>query len=124
MTEALQIPVIGIGAGPHTSGQVLVYHDLLGVMHHPHHAKHVPSFCKQYAQLGTQIHTALSAYRDEVRSSEFPQAGQYSPYRMAAEEEQAFLAMLRRDEEMRKKDAEMIGKKLVEADEYEVAKLY
>jgi hypothetical protein len=43
---------------------------------------------------------------------------------MAAEEEQAFLAMLRRDEEMRKKDAEMIGKKLVEADEYEVAKLY
>ena len=49
------MPTIGIGAGPHTSGQVLVYHDLLGMMHHPHHAQHVPSFCKRYATVGENI---------------------------------------------------------------------
>ncbi len=52
ITAALKIPTIGIGAGPSCSGQVLVYHDLLGMMSHPHHAKVTPKFCKQYAQVG------------------------------------------------------------------------
>ena len=47
--------------------QVLVYHDLLGMMQHPHHAKVTPKFCKQYAAIGTSIQSALQQYRDEVR---------------------------------------------------------
>ncbi|GFP81325.1 3-methyl-2-oxobutanoate hydroxymethyltransferase 2 mitochondrial [Phtheirospermum japonicum] len=45
-TSALQIPTIVIGAGPFCSGQVLVYHDLLGMLQHPHHAKVTPKFSK------------------------------------------------------------------------------
>ncbi|GFH29745.1 3-methyl-2-oxobutanoate hydroxymethyltransferase, partial [Haematococcus lacustris] len=55
ITASLTIPTIGIGAGPATSGQVLVYHDLLGMMSHPHHAKVTPKFCKQYAHVGQAI---------------------------------------------------------------------
>ena len=47
--------------------QVLVYHDLLGMMQHPHHAKVTPKFCKQYGAIGTAIQIALQQYRDEVR---------------------------------------------------------
>ncbi|KAH0777225.1 hypothetical protein KY290_008636 [Solanum tuberosum] len=50
-TSALRIPTIGIGAGPFCSGQALVYHDLLGMMQHPHHAKVTPKFCKQFGQV-------------------------------------------------------------------------
>jgi len=55
ITETLEIPTIGIGAGPGTSGQVLVYHDLLGMLSHPHHKQFVPKFCKQYANVGQNI---------------------------------------------------------------------
>jgi ketopantoate hydroxymethyltransferase len=72
VTESVKIPVIGIGAGPYTTGQVLVYHDLLGVMHHPHHEKHVPAFCKRYARLGEDIHKALTQYKEEVHNGDFP----------------------------------------------------
>ena len=46
--------------------QVLVYHDLLGMMQHPHYVKVTPKFCKQYASVGTVIQEALQSYRDEV----------------------------------------------------------
>jgi len=123
VTDALKIPVIGIGAGPHTSGQVLVYHDLLGVNHHPHFEKHVPSFCKKYAKLGGNIHEALMQYRQEVHDGAFP-TEQYSPYKMSAEEESMFLNMLQRDAKARSEASEAVGKKLREADEYDVTKLY
>ncbi|KAI4355139.1 hypothetical protein L6164_003939 [Bauhinia variegata] len=81
-TAALQIPTIGIGAGPFCSGQVLVYHDLLGMLQHPHHAKVTPKFCKQYAQAGEVIHTALVEYREEVRNGSFP-GPLHSPYKIS-----------------------------------------
>ena len=59
---------------------MLVYHDLLGMMSHPHHAKVTPKFCKQYAHVGAIIQDALQRYRDEVSSGEFPSAA-FSPYR-------------------------------------------
>ena len=65
----LEIPVIGIGAGADTDGQVLVLHDLLGV--YPGHA---PRFAKQYAQLRSQIVAAVGDYAAEVRGRRFPAA--------------------------------------------------
>ena len=65
----LEIPVIGIGAGADTDGQVLVLHDLLGV-----YPGHVPRFAKQYAQLRSQIVAAVGDYAAEVRGRRFPAA--------------------------------------------------
>lgn len=48
--------------------QVLVYHDLLGMMQHPHYVKVTPKFCKQYASLGLVIQDALRQYTEDVRS--------------------------------------------------------
>lgn len=85
ITRALTIPTIGIGAGAATSGQVLVYHDLLGMMSHPHHAKVSPKFCKQYAAVGSHIQQALSQYREEVAAGQFPTPA-FSPYRIPEQE--------------------------------------
>lgn len=124
VTEAVNIPVIGIGAGPHTSGQVLVYHDLLGLMHHPHHEKHVPSFCKRYGgTLGTQMHDALVQYKNEVHEASFP-SEEYNPYKMSAEEQNKFADILSEDATDRGAESVQIKKKMREADEYEVVKLY
>lgn len=79
VTRALNIPTIGIGAGPACSGQVLVYHDLLGMMSHPHHAKVTPKFSKQYSSVGKVIQEALQKYREEVTDGSFP-SSKFSPY--------------------------------------------
>jgi len=71
VTEALmpklEVPVIGIGAGPATDGQVLVFHDLLGIF-----AGHAPRFVKRYAQLHEEMVRALTAYAEDVREHRFP----------------------------------------------------
>ena len=67
ITEQLDIPTIGIGAGPQTSGQVLVIYDLLGL-----DQSFTPTFLKRYANLEETVTEALSAYRDEVRQGVFP----------------------------------------------------
>lgn len=124
ITQSLEIPTIGIGAGPHTSGQVLVYHDLLGVPHHPHYEKHVPSFCKQYMQLGKGIHEALLQYKSEVHEGVFPDEVRYSPYKMSEEESAKFMELMDIDKKNREMKSKEIDKKLRDMDEYEAVKLY
>lgn len=67
LVERLEVPTIGIGAGPATDGQVLVWHDLLGL-----YAGHTPKFVKRYAELRAQTVAALGAYAGDVRSRRFP----------------------------------------------------
>ncbi|GMH21723.1 hypothetical protein Nepgr_023565 [Nepenthes gracilis] len=93
-TSALRVPTIGIGAGPFCSGQVLVYHDLLGMMQHPHHAKVTPKFCKQFGRIGEAINKALSEYKEEVTNSLFP-GPSHSPYEISASDVAGFLNELR-----------------------------
>ncbi len=70
ITSQLRIPTIGIGAGPHCDGQVLVIHDILGLCE-----KYAPKFVKKYADLRPVIIDAVSRYVAEVRSGEFPTKG-------------------------------------------------
>jgi 3-methyl-2-oxobutanoate hydroxymethyltransferase len=69
VTASVDVPTIGIGAGPACDGQVLVCTDLLGMT-----LGHRPKFAKPYAQLGDQIREATAQYVDEVRSRSFPAA--------------------------------------------------
>jgi 3-methyl-2-oxobutanoate hydroxymethyltransferase len=85
VTAALEIPTIGIGAGPHCDGQVLVYHDLLGLT-----AGHTARFVKRYADLATTIREALTAYVADVRSGAYPE--ERHTYAMPADELAAFEA--------------------------------
>ena len=67
ITASVEIPTIGIGAGPHCDGQVLVIHDILGLCE-----KYSPKFVKKYAELRPIITDAVNRYLEEVRSGEFP----------------------------------------------------
>jgi 3-methyl-2-oxobutanoate hydroxymethyltransferase len=67
ITESLRIPTIGIGAGAGCDGQVLVWHDLLGITE-----GRVARFVKQYAHIAAETRRALETYAAEVRSGEFP----------------------------------------------------
>jgi len=67
ITAGLSIPTVGIGAGVHCDGQVLVVHDMLGIA-----GKVKPRFVKQYAQLGDTIRGAVEEYAHEVREGKFP----------------------------------------------------
>ncbi len=69
ITSRLEIPTIGIGAGPECDGQILVSHDLLGLFD-----RFVPSFVKPYADLAGIISTAARAYVGDVQNGRFPQA--------------------------------------------------
>lgn len=68
ITERLEVPTIGIGAGPHCDGQVLVFHDLLGLSR----GGHSPRFVKRYADLATLAVGAIQQFVSEVQSGAFP----------------------------------------------------
>jgi len=68
IVEKLEVPTIGIGAGPATSGQVLVFHDLLGLT-----TGHMAKFVKRYADVHETMVDAVRRYGDEVRTRHFPE---------------------------------------------------
>ncbi len=67
VADSLTIPVIGIGAGPHTNGQVLVTHDMLGITH-----EFQPRFLRRYADLHSIMTSAVKQYISDVKSNDFP----------------------------------------------------
>ncbi|GCE06258.1 3-methyl-2-oxobutanoate hydroxymethyltransferase [Dictyobacter aurantiacus] len=67
ITQEIDIPTIGIGAGPHCDGQVLVFHDILGLT-----TNHLPKFVRQYAQLAEIATSALKQYSADVQAGTFP----------------------------------------------------
>ena len=67
VTQRIGIPTIGIGAGAHCDGQVLVFHDVVGLF-----SGFTPTFVKRYAEAGNAIRDALKRYAEEVRSGTFP----------------------------------------------------
>lgn len=79
ITRKLRIPTIGIGAGPDCDGQVLVFHDLLGLF-----TDFIPQFVKRYAELGDAIIAALQQYCAEVQAGQFP--GPEHAFKMDANE--------------------------------------
>jgi len=79
VTETVTIPTIGVGAGPHCDGQVLVYHDLLGL-----YDRIKPKFVKRYLDLSKLIEDALRAYRSDVLAGIFP--GEENSFHMEEEE--------------------------------------
>jgi 3-methyl-2-oxobutanoate hydroxymethyltransferase len=85
ITRRLTVPTIGIGAGRDCDGQVLVYHDLLGLTE-----GHLPRFVKRYANLSREIRDALDAYVHDVRTGAFP-GGEHA-YEMPEEERELFAA--------------------------------
>jgi 3-methyl-2-oxobutanoate hydroxymethyltransferase len=87
MTEALAVPTIGIGAGAGTDGQVLVWHDMLGL-----YAGRTPRFVKRYAEIAQEIGDAVAQYAHEVRTGAFPE--EKHTYAISDEERAQFEAAL------------------------------
>jgi 3-methyl-2-oxobutanoate hydroxymethyltransferase len=86
LAPRLEIPVIGIGAGPETDGQVLVFHDLLGI-----YDGHAPRFAKRYSDIRAQMVAGVSEYAADVRNRSFP-APEHS-YSIDEEELEEFRAV-------------------------------
>jgi 3-methyl-2-oxobutanoate hydroxymethyltransferase len=67
ITKAVRIPTIGIGAGPQTDGQVLVFHDVMGLT-----TGKAPKFVKRYANLADEVSRAAHQFSEDVRTGAFP----------------------------------------------------
>src|SRR3989338_7795046 len=88
ITQNLRVPTLGIGAGPNCDGQVLVFHDLVGIF-----TKFHPKFVKRYADLGKQMKAAVQKFRQDVIAGQFPKKSH--SFAMKQEEEKIFLRSLR-----------------------------
>ena len=84
ITKEVSAPTIGIGAGPHCDGQVLVFHDILGIG-----SGRLPKFVRQYANLRADAVAALESFFDDVRSGEFP--AEEESYHMSEEAAESLL---------------------------------
>jgi 3-methyl-2-oxobutanoate hydroxymethyltransferase len=87
LMKRIEIPVIGIGAGPATDGQVLVFHDLLGI-----YDGHAPRFAKRYSEVKAEMVAGVAEYAAEVRAGAFP--GPEHVYSIDEPELESFLAGL------------------------------
>lgn len=67
ITERISVPTIGIGAGPHCDGQVLVYHDMMGL-----YGNFIPKFAKKFADIGAEMRKVFATYVQEVSDGTFP----------------------------------------------------
>ncbi|HEX7735864.1 MAG TPA: 3-methyl-2-oxobutanoate hydroxymethyltransferase [Ktedonobacteraceae bacterium] len=92
ITETISIPTIGIGAGPHCDGQVLVLHDALGL----HVDKHPAKFVRQYANLADTAVEALHSFFNDIQSGSFPSDAE--SYHMPADAERAFHSLVNPDD--------------------------
>jgi len=81
ITERIAIPTIGIGAGPSCDGQVLVFHDLLGL-----YDGHTAKFVRRYANIGEEMRNAIAKYLEDVRSGRFPDGAKESFHMSSTEE--------------------------------------
>ncbi len=91
VTQEVAVPTIGIGAGPSCDGQVLVYHDVLGL----HHG-HLPKFVRQYAHLADIATEALGHFFADIESGAFPADNE--SYHMNEASARAFHALMRKEE--------------------------
>ena len=81
ITQKLDIPTVGIGAGPHCDGQIQVYHDILGL-----YGEMIPRHCKRYGDLGHQIQNMLAEYKREVETKSFPTKEHYTTSQVRSKE--------------------------------------
>lgn len=88
ITKKLSIPVLGIGAGSHTHGQLLIYADMVGL-----YDNFTPKFVKKYAEIGKELLRVFTEYCEEVRTGQFPVDGTHT-YKISDEEREKIEAMI------------------------------
>jgi 3-methyl-2-oxobutanoate hydroxymethyltransferase len=81
ITQKLDIPTIGIGAGPYCDGQIQVYHDIMGL-----YGEMIPRHCKRYGDLDNQIQNMLMEYKRDVETKKFPTQEHYTTIQTLSEE--------------------------------------
>jgi len=89
ITERANIPVLGIGAGSYTHGQLLIYADMVGM-----YDNFTPKFVKKYANIGEELLNAFSKYVEEVRAGTFPEDASHA-YKISQEEEQKLIELIK-----------------------------